>query len=227
MEASPVLNVLFFWNVCFFTFWGSSVHLLIITMSSPLSEYVPWPSSSARQYWSSWGQLSTGTPGAGGTCGTGGSCVPGPWSWGRRPAKERAWREGEMGCTFPGPASQPWSPGGSAARWRWWWGRRARGPAADPSPRSCWRGGQRRAKKGVRRCPGVWWSSPPASPGGATWPVGFGTTPENRGGSLNADHSMLLFKSNSITQKKKNLLKPTFKRGKNDKAPSYTNKNEN
>lgn len=200
MEVSPVLNVLFFFNRSFFTFGRSSVHLLTITMSSPLSEYVPWPSSSARQYWSSWGRLSTGISGPGGTCGTGGSCVPEPWSRGTRPAKERAWREGEMGCTFPaGPASQPWSPGGSAARWRWWWGRRARGPAADPSPRRCWKGGRRRAEKGARRCPAAWWSSPPASLGGATWPVGFGTTPESRGGFLNPDNSMFLFKSNSTT----------------------------
>lgn len=180
----------------------SYVHLVVITTSSPLTEYVPWPSSSARQYWSSWGLLSTGTPGAGGTCGTGASCVPEPWSRGRRPAKERAWREGEMGCRFlTGPASRPWNPGGTAARWRWWWGWRARGPAADPSPKSCWKRDRRRAARGPRRCPGAWWSSPPASPAGATWPVGFGTTPESRGRRLSPHSSMfvIFFKSNSIT----------------------------
>lgn len=151
-----------------------------ITTSSRWREYVPWPSSSKRRYWSSWGQLSRGKQGAGGTwspCGAGEGCVPERGSWERRPTGRRAWRQVETGRNCPGdPVSPWWSRGGTAGRWRRWWGRKARGPAADWSPGSCWGSGWRRAGR-RRRCPGAWWSSPPASLDDATWHDGSGTKP--------------------------------------------------
>lgn len=157
------------------------VFLHSITMSSQSTEYVPWPSSSERRYWSSWDRPSTGTRRLVGTlspCEAGGGRVPVSRGWGKRWAKMTGWPEAGKGWNWlAGPASWPWSLGETAGKRRWWSESRARGPVAGRRQES----DRRRARRRWRWHPAPWWSSPPAFPVDATWLDGSGTTPKITG----------------------------------------------